>query len=196
MRHSIAGWSPLTCATCLRRWAGTARSSAVSIPSLPGSMMGQTAPTPSWATNPALQCPGHMILPERLRTRNRSSGKYKHNSTTLPPAGCPATTMAARCPHQKWHNLALMGAVHPYAGASLVCSIQNVISGLAESVLSRWRKEYQERGESAFLPPQSGESSTHEQRIAELERFCGQLALENQVLKKALQSRGSGSGMS
>ena len=68
--------------------------------------------------------------------------------------------------------------------------------GLAESVLSRWRKEYQERGESAFLPPQSGESSTHEQRIAELERFCGQLALENQVLKKALQSRGSGSGMS
>ena len=51
-------------------------------------------------------------------------------------------------------------------------------------------------GESAFLPPQSGESGTHEQRIAELERFCGQLALENQVLKKALQSRGSGSGMS
>ncbi len=67
--------------------------------------------------------------------------------------------------------------------------------GLAESVLSRWRKEYQERGESAFLPQQSGESSTQEQRIAELERFCGQLALENQVLKKALQSRGSGSGM-
>ncbi len=66
--------------------------------------------------------------------------------------------------------------------------------GLAESVLSRWRKEYQERGESAFLPPAS-ESSSHEQRIAELERFCGQLALENQVLKKALQSRGSGSGM-
>ena len=67
--------------------------------------------------------------------------------------------------------------------------------GLADSILSRWRKEYQERGESAFLPPQSGESSTHEQRIAELERISGQLALENQVLKKALQSRGSGSGM-
>jgi len=67
--------------------------------------------------------------------------------------------------------------------------------GLAESVLSRWRKEYRERGESAFLPSQSAESSTHEQRVAELERFCGQLALENQVLKKALQSRGSGSGM-
>ncbi|HVB73020.1 MAG TPA: transposase, partial [Ktedonobacteraceae bacterium] len=62
--------------------------------------------------------------------------------------------------------------------------------GLADSVLSRWRKEYQEHGEAAFLS-QSGESTTQEQRIAELERFCGQLALENQVLKKALQSTGS-----
>ncbi len=59
--------------------------------------------------------------------------------------------------------------------------------GLADSVLSRWRKEYQERGEAAFSSP-SDESTTQEQRIAELERFCGQLALENQVLKKALQS--------
>ena len=66
--------------------------------------------------------------------------------------------------------------------------------GLADSVLSRWRKEYQERGEAAFSSP-SGESTTQEQRIADLERFCGQLALENQVLKKALQSKGSGSGM-
>ncbi len=59
--------------------------------------------------------------------------------------------------------------------------------GLADSVLSRWRKEYQERGDAAFSSP-SSESTTQEQRIAELERFCGQLALENQVLKKALQS--------
>jgi transposase len=62
--------------------------------------------------------------------------------------------------------------------------------GLAESVLSRWRKEYQERGEAAFSASQSAESTTQEQRIAELERFCGQLALENTVLKKALQSKG------
>ena len=66
--------------------------------------------------------------------------------------------------------------------------------GLADSVLSRWCREYQERGEAAFSS-QSGEATTQEQRIAELERFCGQLALENRVLKKALQSRGSGSGM-
>ena len=66
--------------------------------------------------------------------------------------------------------------------------------GLAESVLSRWRKEYQERGEAAFLPRGGDASTTEAQRITELERFCGQLALENQVLKKALQSRGLRSG--
>lgn len=58
--------------------------------------------------------------------------------------------------------------------------------GLAESVVIRWRKAYQQRGEQAFTagaaPP------TSEARIAELERFCGQLAWENQVLKKALQA--------
>ena len=63
--------------------------------------------------------------------------------------------------------------------------------GLAESVLSRWRKEYQEKGEAAFQITPSGEVTTQEQKIAELERFCGQLALENQVLKKTLKSMGS-----
>ncbi len=59
--------------------------------------------------------------------------------------------------------------------------------GIAESVLSRWRKEYQERGEAAFQPLQAGGPTTQNQRIAELEQFCGQLALENQILKKTLQ---------
>ncbi len=68
--------------------------------------------------------------------------------------------------------------------------------GLAESVLSRWRKEYHERGEAAFLSQPSEEASTQDQRIVELERFCGQLALENQVLKKALQRMGSRSATS
>jgi transposase len=62
--------------------------------------------------------------------------------------------------------------------------------GLADSVLSRWRKEYHERGDVAFLPSPSEQANTQEQRIVELERFCGQLALENQVLKKALQAMG------
>lgn len=65
--------------------------------------------------------------------------------------------------------------------------------GLAESVLSRWRKEYQERGEAAFQPASSEGTSSQDQRIAELEQFCGQLALENQVLKKrcSVCSRGA-----
>jgi transposase len=67
--------------------------------------------------------------------------------------------------------------------------------GLAESVLSRWRKEYQERGEAAFQPRQAEGSTTQEQRILELEQFCGQLALENQVLKKTLQRLESRSAM-
>lgn len=62
---------------------------------------------------------------------------------------------------------------------------------LGESVLARWRREYEERGEAAFTPHvldgQASQVSSAEQRIAELERLCGQLALENAALKKALQ---------
>ena len=57
---------------------------------------------------------------------------------------------------------------------------------LANSVVSRWRNEYDQRGEEAFLPKEGSEPPTAEARIAELERFCGQLALENALLKKAL----------
>lgn len=48
--------------------------------------------------------------------------------------------------------------------------------GLAESVLNRWRKEYDARGESAFLPKEPSQVEALERKIAELERFCGQLA--------------------
>jgi transposase-like protein len=58
---------------------------------------------------------------------------------------------------------------------------------LAESVLTRWRQEVQQRGEAAFTPPTVSPTDTYEQRIAELERVCGQLAVENAALKKALQ---------
>ena len=59
---------------------------------------------------------------------------------------------------------------------------------VAETVLLRWRREYEERGAAAFTPKEAASSSpTAEQRVAELERFCGQLALENAALKKALQ---------
>jgi transposase-like protein len=65
---------------------------------------------------------------------------------------------------------------------------------LANSVLDRWRKEYAERGEAAFTPPEAHAAVALEARIAELERLCGQLALENAALKKGLSMHHSGSG--
>jgi len=65
---------------------------------------------------------------------------------------------------------------------------------LGESLLLRWRREYDARGEAAFLPREATGSEVLEQRVAELERFCGQLALENAVLKKALSSSRSLNG--
>ncbi len=58
---------------------------------------------------------------------------------------------------------------------------------LSESVLARWRRECEERGEAAFTPRSLDGPAPAEQRVAELERLCGQLALENAALKKALQ---------
>jgi transposase len=54
-------------------------------------------------------------------------------------------------------------------------------------VLDRWRKEYEQRGEAAFSEKGLTEHEALERKIAELERFCGQLAWENTVLKKALR---------
>lgn len=66
---------------------------------------------------------------------------------------------------------------------------------LAESVLARWRKEYADRGENAFAPRDLSTTDVFELRIAALERLCGQLTLENAVLKKALQTARSQSSM-
>ena len=61
---------------------------------------------------------------------------------------------------------------------------------LGETVLFRWRREYESRGESAFAPKNTLDpcgSQSLELRIAELERLCGQLSLENALLKKAFE---------
>ena len=60
---------------------------------------------------------------------------------------------------------------------------------LSESVLLRWRKEYEARGEEAFTEKQaSSREEALEAKVAELERFCGKLSLENELLKKGLQN--------
>ena len=61
---------------------------------------------------------------------------------------------------------------------------------LSPHLLERWRGEWRARGEEAF--PGVGRRGmspvlTELQRIAELERKIGQLAMENDFLKKALQ---------
>ena len=66
--------------------------------------------------------------------------------------------------------------------------------GLAESLLLRWRHEYEARGEAAFTPRPALEIAALERRVADLERLCGQLALENAVLQKVLQGVPSRSG--
>ncbi len=66
--------------------------------------------------------------------------------------------------------------------------------GIAEGLLLRWRREVAERGEAAFAPPEATSTVALERKVAELERFCGQLALENAALKKGLSALPSRSG--
>ena len=61
---------------------------------------------------------------------------------------------------------------------------------MSPKLLERWRGEWQARGELAF--PGIGRRGlspalTELQRIAELERKIGQLTMENDFLKKALE---------
>ena len=65
---------------------------------------------------------------------------------------------------------------------------------LAPSLVARWRQEYEIRGEAAFAPLEPTPTQALEAKVAELERFCGQLAVENAVLKKALQQLPSRNG--
>src|SRR5258707_3098851 len=59
---------------------------------------------------------------------------------------------------------------------------------LAETVLLRWRREYEERGEAACTPREAAAGSlAAEQRVAELERVCRQLAREDDAPDNALQ---------
>lgn len=59
---------------------------------------------------------------------------------------------------------------------------------LANSLLLRWRKEYEQYGDGAFLPGPKTDQEASDRRVAELERFCGQLALENAVVQKTLET--------
>ena len=55
---------------------------------------------------------------------------------------------------------------------------------LSTSVLDRWRKAYDQPGEAAFTETEVTEHEALERKIAELERFCGQLAWENTLSER------------
>src|SRR5690349_10733136 len=59
-----------------------------------------------------------------------------------------------------------------------------------QSVLTRWKREYRERGEAAFTPSAQDQAQNEVEvlhaKIAELERFIGQQSYEISVLKKVL----------
>ncbi|MHA2231282.1 MAG: transposase [Candidatus Hodarchaeales archaeon] len=62
--------------------------------------------------------------------------------------------------------------------------------GIKDSVLSRWKQEFIERSPQLF--EQGTASDDRDQRIAELERMVGRLAMELEMAKKV--SRFSNSG--
>ena len=57
---------------------------------------------------------------------------------------------------------------------------------ISESLLLRWRTQYTAKGAAAFTVRDMPDEVALARRVAELERLCGQLALENAVLKKAV----------
>lgn len=82
-----------------------------------------------------------------------------------------------------------VAAMREIEGGRTVGEVARLLE-LSPSLLQRWRGEWRARGELAF--PGMGQrrvscALTELQRIAELERKVGQLTLENDFLKKALQ---------
>jgi transposase-like protein len=58
--------------------------------------------------------------------------------------------------------------------------------GIKDSVISRWRQEFLERAPQVFEQP--GQADVQAQRIAELERMVGRLALQLDMAKKVFGS--------
>jgi transposase-like protein len=62
-----------------------------------------------------------------------------------------------------------------------ICRERNI----TESLYYKWRDAFLERGVSLFEDQRSSHQDEQTERIAELERLAGKLALEIEILKKA-----------
>ena len=58
--------------------------------------------------------------------------------------------------------------------------------GIKDSLISRWRQEFLERAPQLFEQP--GQQDAQAERIAELERMAGRLALQLEMAKKVFGS--------
>ena len=69
---------------------------------------------------------------------------------------------------------------------------------IADTIIRRWRAQYEHEGENAWLEPAEGQiSSTESQslaRIAQLEAALGRAHLEIEFLRWSLEKRGSQPG--
>lgn len=61
--------------------------------------------------------------------------------------------------------------------------------GIKDTVLSRWKQEFLERAAQVFEQPK--DNQREEERIAELERMIGRLAVKLEMAKKVLGYSGS-----
>lgn len=68
--------------------------------------------------------------------------------------------------------------------------------GISPSTLSQWCKNYAVRGEAMFTPHAPTSVNALERKVADLERRCQQLGVENTILKNALPAGGTPTGMS
>jgi transposase len=62
---------------------------------------------------------------------------------------------------------------------------------LAESLVRRWREQYEQHGENVWLDQPLAVERDAEARIAELEAALGRAHLENELLRRALEKGGS-----
>jgi transposase-like protein len=62
---------------------------------------------------------------------------------------------------------------------------------LAESLVRRWREQYEQQGENVWLNEPLAVERDAEARIAELEAALGRAHLENELLRRALEKGGA-----
>ena len=70
---------------------------------------------------------------------------------------------------------------------------------LSETLVRRWRDQYDQRGEHAWLDEVGAAPSTDQARISALEAALGRAHLENEFLRRAVEAlakKGSASGRS